>query len=44
MAEGKKTGITWEKALDIAIKTYKMDLDLLREYDLRKDKATRPAS
>jgi len=36
--------ITWEKAIDTAIRTYKKDLDLLREYDLKKAKASRPAS
>lgn len=44
MAKGRKTGITWEKALDIAIEMYKKDLDLLREYDLKRAKATRPSS
>ena len=39
-----KNEITWEKAIDTAIKKYKKDLDLLREYDLKMAKASRPAS
>jgi len=39
-----KSKMTWERALEVAIKTYKKDLDLLREYDLKKAKASRPAS
>ena len=31
----------WRKAIDTALKTYKRDLDALREYDLNPDK-TRP--
>ncbi len=31
----RKADAAWEKAIDEAIRLYKKDLDLLREYDLK---------
>ncbi len=39
----EKREMTWEEAVEKAIKKYKRDLDMLREYDL-KVKASRPTS
>lgn len=43
MAGGRKS-MSWEKAIDEAIYLYKKDLDLLREYDKARIKASRPSS
>ena len=39
----KKAGVSWEKAIDEALRVLKPQLDFLREHDL-KAKATRPSS
>ena len=43
MVGGRKS-ISWEKAIEKAIQIYKKDLDMLREYDKARVKASRPAS